>query len=313
MIEVDRLEKMYGERRALCRISFQVARGEIVGFLGPNGAGKTTTMKILAGLIPATSGRATVAGFDIVDQSLDVRRRIGYLPEHPPLYREMIVRDFLSFVCDLRAVPRTKKSASVNRAIELCGLSDVSRRIVGRLSKGYRQRVGLAQAIIHDPEILILDEPTVGLDPGQIAEIRGLIKGFGGQKTVILSTHILPEVKMTCQRVLIINKGSIVAEDSIDNLTRMTEAKQTITISVVRDGENVDSVLSSVGGVLDVIRSPEGHGTYHVTVDESFSGREHLAAAIVEAGFGLTEMKVSSASLEEVFLDLVTQEKGVAA
>ena len=313
MIIVDRLEKSYGGRTALKGISFRVHRGEVLGLLGPNGAGKTTTMKILTGLIPATGGRASVAGFDVHEQSLEVRRRIGYLPEHPPLYREMTVRGFLRFVAELRGVPRSKRSAKVDRAIEQCGLAEVAGRIVGRLSKGYRQRVGLAQAIVHDPEVLILDESTVGLDPKQIVDIRSLVKGFGGERTVILSTHILPEVTMTCQRVVIITRGSIVAEDSIANLTGRGEMGERMAITVARDLDGVASTLAGIPGVIGVDRAPGEPPTYHVSVERGFSGKELLSAAVVQSGCGLLEMKTVPETLEDVFLDLITEEHGVAA
>ena len=312
MIQVDRLEKTYGGRAALGGISFHVAKGEVLGFLGPNGAGKTTTMKILTGLIPATAGKASVAGFDVHEQSLEVRRRIGYLPEQPPLYREMIVRDFLRFVGDLKGVPRGKKEAMVCRAMEQCGLTEVAGRIVGRLSKGYRQRVGLAQAVLPDPQVLSLDEPTVGLDPKQIVEIRSVIKGLGGERTVILSTHILPEVTMTCERVVIISKGLIVAEDSIENLTARTGKREKIIVTLARERDGMETLLSRIPGVVEARRA-QAVRSWEIAMEGGPQGRERLAEAVVGTGCGLIEMKALSASLEDVFLELITEEHGVAA
>jgi len=219
MIDVENLTKRYGDFTAIKDLSFRVGKGEIVGFLGPNGAGKTTTMRILTGFLPATSGMVTVSGFDIFSDPMNVKKRVGYLPEHPPVYTEMPVDGYLRYVAKIKGVPRKKREGALDYVVERCGLSDVRRQIIGKLSKGYKQRVGLAQAMIHDPEVLILDEPTIGLDPKQIIEIRGLIKSLAGNHTIILSTHILPEVTMVCQRVLIIDRGRIVADDTLENLT----------------------------------------------------------------------------------------------
>lgn len=219
MIEVENLSKRYGDLVAVDGISFQIGEGEIVGFLGPNGAGKTTTMRMLTGYLPATGGTAKIAGFDIFTQSLEVRRRIGYLPEHPPVYADMTVGGYLDFVAKIKGVPSGQRSGRRDTVLGQCGLEDVRGRVIGALSKGYRQRVGLAQALIHDPQVLVLDEPTIGLDPKQIIEIRTLVKGLGGKHTVILSTHILPEVSMTCERVVVIHKGRIVGDQSIKDIT----------------------------------------------------------------------------------------------
>ena len=312
MIQVERLEKSYGGRPALKGITFRVEKGEVVGFLGPNGAGKTTTMKILTGLIPPTGGKASVAGYDVHAQSLEVRRRIGYLPEQPPLYREMIVRDYLRFAGELKKVPRARKESLVNRALEQCGLTDVAGRIVGRLSKGYRQRVGLAQAILHEPAVLILDEPTVGLDPKQIVEIRSVIKGLGGERTVILSTHILPEVTMTCERVVIISKGTIVAEDSIENLTHRQGRREKLLVTLARERDGMDALFERIPGVLEARRA-RGLKSWEIAVEGGQETRERLAEALVGTGCGLLEMKALSASLEDVFLELITEEQGMAA
>ena len=219
MIEIDGLTKVYGGRVAVWKVSFRVARGEVVGFIGPNGAGKTTTMRMITGFVPPSAGSVTVAGFNVSEQPLEVKRRIGYLCEAPPVYHEMVVRSYLRFVAQIKQVPRNREAALVDRALQICGLEHVSKRLIGHLSKGYRQRVGLAQAILHEPPALILDEPTSGLDPKQIVEVRELIQNIAGEQTVILSTHILPEATMICSRVVIINEGQIVAEDTIENLT----------------------------------------------------------------------------------------------
>jgi len=219
MIRVENLSKRYGDFTAVYNVSFQVEKGEIVGFLGPNGAGKTTTMRILTGYMPASEGTVTIAGFDVFDDDLEVKQRIGYLPEHPPVYNDMSVRSYLQFVSKIRGIPRSERSEAVDRVIERCGLKDVNGWIIGKLSKGFKQRVGLAQALVHNPEVLVLDEPTIGLDPRQIREIRELIKDLAGEHTVVLSTHILPEVEMICERVLIIDMGRIVADDSLKQLT----------------------------------------------------------------------------------------------
>ncbi len=221
MIEVRGLTKKYGTFTAVDDISFTVEKGQILGFLGPNGAGKTTTMRILTGYLPPTSGTALVAGYDVQEQSMEVRRRIGYLPESPPLYNDMTVREYVDFCAALKGVPRNKRAEAVSATLEQCGLEDRVNQLIGTLSKGYRQRTGLAQALVHDPEVLILDEPTIGLDPAQIIEIRELIKGLAGNHTVILSTHILPEVSVTCQAVAIIHQGKLCAADSLENLTRV--------------------------------------------------------------------------------------------
>jgi len=219
MIEVEGLTKRYGDFTAIEDISFRVEKGEIVAFLGPNGAGKTTTMRVLTGYLPATGGSVEVCGFDVFDRPMEVKKRIGYLPEHPPVYNDMRVREYLKFVAKIKGVPRAGRNAALERVLDRCSLEDVSDRIIGKLSKGYKQRVGLAQAMIHDPEVLILDEPTIGLDPKQIFEIRELIRSLAGEHTIILSTHILPEVTMICQRVLIISQGRIVADDTLESLT----------------------------------------------------------------------------------------------
>ncbi|MBM4266668.1 MAG: ABC transporter ATP-binding protein [Deltaproteobacteria bacterium] len=235
MIEVHELTKRYGDRVAVESISFTAEKGRVLGFLGPNGAGKTTTMRMLTGFLPPSSGTARVAGYDVATQSDEVRRRIGYLPENPPLYPEMTVRSYLTFVARLKGVPRAHLAAARDRAIERMGLTDVAGRLLAHLSKGYKQRVGLAQALVHEPEVLVLDEPTIGLDPRQIIEIRGLIRGLAGERTVILSTHILPEVSQLCDKVVIINEGRIVCEDLRENLTRNASLEEVFLRSITRD------------------------------------------------------------------------------
>jgi ABC-2 type transport system ATP-binding protein len=307
MIEVDRLSKVYGNRVAVWEVSFRVDGGEIVGFLGPNGAGKTTTMRMITGFIPSSSGSIRLAGYDVTAQPLEAKRHLGYLCESPPVYREMVVRSYLRFVADIKRVPRAQVRPLVDRAIQLCGLGSVAHRVIGHLSKGYRQRVGLAQAILHRPKALILDEPTVGLDPVQIVEIRELIRGLGGEQTVILSTHVLPEVAMTCSRVLIINEGQIVAEDSIEHLTSGLGKFETLRLVVSRDDGELAARLKAVDGIADV--AAEGSGVYRVRAFSGGSARERLAAAVVASGAGLIELTRQAASLEEVFMKLVTDEK----
>ncbi len=310
MVEVDGLTKVYGSRVAIWRVSFRVARGEIIGFLGPNGAGKTTTMRIVTGFVPPSSGRATIAGLDVATHPLEVKSKIGYLCESPPVYREMVVASYLAFVADIKKTPRSKRRALVDRAIQLCGLEDVAHRVIGHLSKGYRQRVGLAQAILHEPEVLILDEPTSGLDPQQNAEIRGRIKYLAeqGRQTVILSTHILPEVTATCSRVVIINEGQIVAEDTTERL--MTGgSRERIRLRIGRDEPALERRLAAVDGVEHVGRE---QGELLVDLTGGDAARERLAAEVVASGAGLLEMYRERASLEEVFLRLVTDEGGEA-
>src|SRR6266850_2322053 len=308
MIEVVQLKKMYGDRPAVDGISFSVGRGEIVGFLGPNGAGKTTTMRMLTGYVTPTSGTARVAGFDVQDAPIEAKRRIGYLPEHPPLYREMVVRPFLRFVASVRGVPRKEIGPRVDRAIDRCGLQQVSGRLIGLLSKGFQQRVGLAQAILHDPDVLILDEPTVGLDPSQIREIRGLIKSFAGAHTVILSTHILAEVTMTCSRVLIINEGRIAAEDTLEALAARGERTRRIALRLARGGDGVEPQIRSIPGVLHVTREEGREGSWLVETEGTRDAREEIAARAVSQGWGLLELRPVTLSLEDIFIRIIRGE-----
>ncbi|TAK00568.1 MAG: ATP-binding cassette domain-containing protein [Candidatus Manganitrophaceae bacterium] len=313
MIEVMHLGKRYGEVLAIDDVSFTVAKGEILAFLGPNGAGKTTTMRILTCFMPATNGTAKVAGFDIFEAPMEVKRRIGYLPENPPVYPEMTVSEYLQFVAKIKGVPHPKIRAALASALEKCNLGDVSRRLIGNLSRGYRQRVGLAQAMIHNPDVLILDEPTVGLDPKQIIEIRELIKGLGGEHTIVLSTHILPEATAVCQKVVIINQGRIVAVDSQDRLSAQVRKSEKISVRV-RRGEAVEpEKLLSIEGVQQILPQPavDGEGVFIVEAELGRDVREALSKRVVESGWGLLEMKPLAISLEDVFLQLTTEEKGV--
>jgi len=307
MIDVEDLSKSYGPRMAVDDISFHVERGEIVGFLGPNGAGKTTTMRMLTSYLPPTEGRASIGGFDTFSQSLEARRRIGYLPETVPLYPEMAVADYLDFMAALRKVPNRR--AAVQRAMEATHVEDRARMNIGKLSKGYRQRVGLAQALVHDPDVLILDEPTIGLDPRQIIEVRELIKGLAGQHTILISTHILPEVEQVCSRVLIIHRGKLVAEDTPKNLGARLRGAERIGLQVTGDGAKLQKALAAVPGVQSV--QVVNDGRYEVAVTPGQDLRAQLAETVVKGGWGLLELAPVGMSLEEIFLQL-TQEEVIA-
>jgi ABC-2 type transport system ATP-binding protein len=307
MLDVSDLTKNYGTRTVVDRVTFAVSKGEILGFLGPNGAGKTTTMRIITGYVPATGGVAKVAGFDVQEQPLEVKRRIGYLPEHPPLYPEMLVRTYLEFVARIRGVPRRQAGVRVDRAIERCGLGEVKGRLIGNLSKGYQQRVGLAQAILHEPDLLILDEPTVGLDPSQIREIRSLIKSFAGEHTVILSTHILAEVTMTCNRVLIINDGRIAAQDTLERLAARGERTRQVVLRLARPGDGAAAALAGVSGVARVQAQDDGPGAFLLDVADGPDAREAIAALAVARGWGLLEMRPLTRSLEDVFIEIIRE------
>ena len=311
MIEIRDLTKYYGRVEALRDVSFSVARGEVVGFLGPNAAGKTTTLRILTGYLPATSGRATVAGYDVFNDSLEVRKRIGYLPETVPLYPEMTVRSYLGFCARLRGVSRSDRDARVADAVEKGRLGEVRDTIIGRLSKGFRQRVGIAQALVHDPEVLILDEPTIGLDPRQIIETRQLIKSLGRDHTIILSTHILPEASMTCSRVVIINRGRIVAEDSAEGLAARLRSSTRLLVRVLRPGGDAAAVLAGLAGVTGVRREDES--TFLVESRLDADVREAVARLAVDTNWGLVELRPVELSLEDVFLHVTMEEEGVSA
>ncbi len=311
MIEIQNLTKHYGHIKAVDNVSFTVQKGEILGFLGPNGAGKTTTMRILTGFFPPTEGKVKVAGFDITEKPLEVKKRIGYLPENVALYKEMRVSDYLKFAGRAKGIKRSSKlKQQTKNVIELCGLGEVQKRIIGKLSKGYRQRVGLAQALIGDPEVLILDEPTVGLDPKQIVEIRKLIKELGGERTIILSTHILPEVQMICERVIIINEGKIAAIDTPDNLNRKLSKEIVVVMEIEGDAQKIASTLESVNGVKEIRQKKKGKiKQYEVITEPDKDIRKELANAVFENQLGLYELRTVEMSLEEIFLKLVTQEE----
>jgi ABC-2 type transport system ATP-binding protein len=312
MIEVERLSKYYGTLPAIQDVSFRVDKGEIVGFLGPNGAGKTTTMRVLTCFHPPTSGTARVAGWDVFKDSLEVRRRVGYLPENVPLYHDQTVWAYLHFIAEVRGVGATRRKAQVTRVMEECGLDGVNGKLIGRLSKGYRQRVGIAQALIHRPEVLILDEPTIGLDPRQITEIRQLIRSLAGDRTVIISTHILPEVSMICGRALIINQGRIVAADTPQNLTNRLQKGRRIHLQVeTTDPTAVEQALRGLPGVSGVEIERALSPTATALLVESGEGRDirrDVAATVVGRGWGLLELRSVEMSLEEIFLQLVTEE-----
>ena len=309
MIIARDLTKRYARNTAVDHVAFEVQKGQIVGFLGPNGAGKTTTMRMLTCFLPPSSGTATVAGFDVIEHPLEVKRRIGYLPETPPVYPEMEIGEYLGFVGKLKGLSGAALHKRVDFVCDRCSIADVRKKLIGKLSKGYRQRVGLAQAIIHNPEVLVLDEPTAGLDPKQINETRDLIRSLAGDHTIILSTHILPEVEQTCEQVLIINRGKLVATDSVANLRSRARGSQAVLLEVAgRDGslENdiVCSRLSQVPGVTRVAVR-ESHGAAATfEVEGGRLNRGNLARAVVEAGWDLHELRSSGASLEEVFLQL---------
>ncbi len=311
MIEVQNLTKRYDTKTAIANVTFSVGQGEVLGFLGPNGAGKTTTMRAITGYLPATEGRITVDDFDVFEEPLQARRLIGYLPEHPPLYLEMTVAGYLRFVAKIKGVPRRELNDEIARVMDKVNILDVEDRIIGRLSKGYRQRVGLAQALLKDPPILILDEPTIGLDPKQIHEVRELIKEWSGRHTVILSTHILPEVEQVCSRVVIIDKGRIVAVDTPANLVSQLKGTERIVVEVAGPEEEVLSGLGAVPGVLKADRLNTQNGRMRIEVESDMGEdlRPSLAKMIVQSGWGLFEMQSSRMSLEDVFLKLTTDDE----
>ncbi|MGA2422093.1 MAG: ATP-binding cassette domain-containing protein [Candidatus Acidiferrum sp.] len=311
MITVQQLTKRYARNTAVDHVSFEVEKGQIVGFLGPNGAGKTTTMRMLTCFMPPTSGTATVAGFDVLDKPLEVKRHIGYLPETPPLYLEMRTGEYLAFVGKIKGLRGAELAKRTDYVLERCVIADVKDKVLGKLSKGYRQRVGLAQAIIHNPDVLILDEPTAGLDPKQINETRDLIKSLAGDHTIILSTHILPEVEQTCQQVIIINKGKLVATDSVNNLQNRARGAGSVLVEVAARNGTLDPAavhrqLEKVAGVSRVLLKEARENRVAVEVEghNDRAIRGDLARAVVEAGWDLNELRSSAVSLEEVFLQL---------
>jgi ABC-2 type transport system ATP-binding protein len=311
MIEVEHLSKSYGATKAVQDISFTIEKGEVVGFLGPNGAGKSTTMRILTCYIAADAGTARIAGVDISADPVAVKKRIGYLPENNPLYMDMGVVDYLRFVAAMRGIPAPSIKSRIENVIATCGLEAIAAKDIGELSKGFRQRLGLAQALIHDPEVLILDEPTIGLDPHQIIEIRNLIKNIGRQKTVILSSHILPEVAATCDRVLIINRGRIVGSGTPEELAALSRGRQTVLVSVRGPGDEIAAGLRQVATVAEVKHLGESDGVnqYEIISSADASICEEIFFLVARSGWSLTELYRKTINLEDVFLDLTTREE----
>jgi ABC-2 type transport system ATP-binding protein len=312
LIVADRLTKVYPGKRAIEGVSFEVRGGEIVGFLGPNGAGKSTTMRILTCFQPATEGTARVAGFDVFEQADEVKRRIGYLPETPPIYPDMRVREYLEFVARIKCVPRSEMRSRLANTVERCGLGDVQHRLTGKLSKGYRQRVGLAQAILHGPPILILDEPTSGLDPKQVVEVRRLIRELAGEHTIILSTHILPEVSMTCERVIIINRGRIVLSEDLRDLSMHGTERETLQVEMVV-ARDASADLQQLPGVerVEAMPATDGRRRYRLVCKRDAATRPRLAAWVVGQGWDLVELRGQETNLEEIYLRVVSAEGGV--
>src|ERR1700720_3754224 len=315
MIQVHALTKKYARTVAVDQISFEVAKGQIVGFLGPNGAGKTTTMRMLTCFLPPSAGTATVAGFDVLEHPLEVKRRIGYLPETPPIYPEMETAEYLKFVGQLKGLSGADLEKRIDYVCERCAVADVKKKQLGKLSRGYRQRVGLAQAIIHNPEVLILDEPTAGLDPKQINETRDLIKSLAGDHTIILSTHIPPEVEQTCEQVVIINKGKIVATDSVRNLQQRARSGESVLVEVAGRNGSLDPAavqrkLEQIAGVSRVIPKADGQKRliFEVEATKDRGVRGNVARAVVESGWDLNELRPAALSLEEIFLQLTGSE-----
>jgi len=308
MIQVQNLTKRYGNLVAIDNVSFRVGQGEILGFLGPNGAGKTTTMRIISGYMPPTDGTVRVGDFDVLEDPIKAKRQIGYLPENPPLYNDMTVQGYLDFVADIKNVSGKNKKAKIDLAMERCGITDVRKRLIGNLSKGYRQRVGIAQAIVHDPAVLVLDEPTIGLDPKQIIEIRYLIKSLAGDRTVILSTHLLPEVTMTCTRVVIINEGKIVLEESLETLSQRANGAQMLFLKLnYNDKSNdVNEKILSLPTVSEVKES--AYGEFIIQTKGGADIREELVKMVVKNGWGLLELRPLTHALEEVFLRVISTE-----
>ena len=308
MIQVQNLTKRYGNLVAIDNVSFSVGQGEILGFLGPNGAGKTTTMRIISGYMPPTDGTVRVGDFDVLEDPIKAKRQIGYLPENPPLYNDITVQGYLDFVADIKNVSGKNKKAKIDLAMERCGITDVRKRLIGNLSKGYRQRIGIAQAIVHDPAVLILDEPTIGLDPKQIIEIRYLIKSLAGDRTVILSTHLLPEVTMTCTRVVIINEGKIVLEESLETLSQRVNGAQILFLKLnyYDRGNDVNEKILSIPTISEVKES--AYGEFIIQTKGGTDIREELVKMIVENGWGLLELRPLTHALEEVFLRVISTE-----
>ncbi len=309
MIEVNDLTKYYGQKRAISNVSFKVKKGEILGMLGPNAAGKTTAMRILTCYMPPTAGSATVGGYDIFDQSMQVRQITGYLPENPPLYTELTVKDYLMFVAKIKGVEKDKTKAEIDTVIEKASIGEVRNRVIGKLSKGFKQRVGLAQCLLNNPQVVILDEPTVGLDPKQIIEIRELIKNLKGDHTVILSSHILPEVEQTCERVVIISEGEVVAEDTPENLTARMKGGERVLLELEGDEKQVKEVFKTFSDVTAVKVNKTAGGLLKVEVESKKDLRKDYAQALIGKKIGLLEMQSDKVTLEDIFLHLTTKEE----
>jgi len=306
MIEIRNVTKEYGQHTAVDDVSLSVSAGETMGLLGPNGAGKTTLMRMITGYLPPTSGEVFVAGFDMYEQPDEVKKRVGYLPEHPPIYLDMTVKEYLCFAGEIHGLEGSALKEGIEKAADYCGISDKLGRLAGNLSKGYRQRVGLAQALIHDPEILILDEPTVGLDPKQVIEIRGLISGLGKNRTVLLSSHILQEVKAVCTSVAIIHNGRLLVTDSIDSLSERLGDRQSLFLRVARRDRVNMAGLEAVQGVLRVKET--GDGVFELSVSSDRDCREEISRAVVHMDAGLLELRSLSSSLEDIFLRVIADE-----
>lgn len=313
MIEIINVTKFYGSHIGVRDLTFTVKKGEVVGFLGPNGAGKSTTMRIITGYMPPTRGRVLIDGIDVLKDPMQAKKRIGYLPENPPLYRDMTVKEYLLLVCDLKGIRGRKKEMETNRVIGISGLEQVTKRLIGNLSKGYKQRVGLAQALLGDPGILILDEPTTGLDPKQIKEIRSLIKKLAGNKTVILSSHILPEVNAICEKIIIINKGRLVASGSADEISMRLQSRESIYVKAKGDFKKIANTLQKIKGIQSINQISDKAEVleFNVEFEKGRDLREELFYAMAEMRCPILEMKPNKLSLEDVFVKLTTQEKGV--
>ena len=318
MISVCGLTKYYQDHLALDRVSFEVDAGDVVGFLGPNGAGKSTTMKIITCFLPPSAGTAKVAGFDIIDKPLEVRKRIGYMPENVPLYFEMRVKEYLNFRAKIKDVPRNGRKARIEKVMERCWLADVARQTIGTLSKGYRQRVGIADAMVSDPEILILDEPTIGLDPSQVRQVRSLIRELGQDHTVLLSTHILPEVEIVCDKVIIINGGRIAVADSLEGIRQSSGELVEYYLEIAGPADAVRQILSTVDGVTELREHTPHHAEgrtvgFVFKVPRNSNAPEAIAARVVKNGWGVRELRRGERTLEDVFVDVVSKEQVTAA
>jgi ABC-2 type transport system ATP-binding protein len=309
VIQVNDLTRYYGQKRAISNVTFKVKKGEILGLLGPNAAGKTTTMRILTCYMPPTAGSATVGGYDIFDQSMEIRQITGYLPENPPLYTDLTVKDYLIFVAQIKGVPKNKIKSEIDTVIEKATIGDVRDRVIGKLSKGFKQRVGLAQCLLNNPQVVILDEPTVGLDPKQIIEIRELIKNLKGDHTIILSSHILPEVEQTCERVVIISEGEVVAEDTPDNLTSRMKGGERVLLELDGDEKQVKEIFKSFPDVTGVKVNKAPGSLLKVEVESKIDLRKEYAQALIGKKIGLLEMQSDKVTLEDIFLHLTTKEE----